>query len=357
MPRESRRKRVAKGIFRDDLGFAARVEVHRHREEKRFAGTTDLEEMKAWQDERRVELRRKHRTRTTLPGTFAHDAERYLAAVKAMPSYQMREADIQRWVGLFGARRRSTITGAEIAAALHRWATEPRAPGKKPYAESTCNHRRTAILHLFTLLDGPTAENPVRAIKKFREPDPQPRGYDYPTIRRILAKMSGLSAVRAAVLAYTGLPPAQLMKIEPDHVEWKKRRVWVQGRRKGKGTFGRYYPLLPEGLAAFRQFERAQAWGRYSTSSLRKAWLRACVAAKAKLGPPYDLRHSFATATYQVSDQRAAQVLLDHRDPRTSNRYIMGAVPGHVAAALPKLAALQRRRTGAPNRGTARKRA
>lgn len=356
MPRRGCRHRVARGIFRDSSGYAVRVEVLKHREEKRFPITADLQAMKDWQAERRVELRRLHKTRTSEPGTFERDAERYLAAVKGMPSFVMREADIDRWVREFRSRRRDTITTAEIAAVLHRWFTDPRAKGKPPYAANTVNHRRTALLHLFTLLDGPTAQNPVRAVKKFRPPDPQPRGYDYPTIRRILSKMTGKGLARASVLAYTGLPPKQVMEIESEHVNWQASRVLVQGRRKGAGTKARSYPLTPEGVAAFRLLDREGAWGKYSTSSLRKAWRRACVAAGAPIGRPYDLRHSFAAATYAVSDQRAAQELLDHRDPRTSDRYIMAAISGHVSAALPKLAALQRAprrgRTGTPKRGT-----
>jgi integrase len=353
MPRRSRRHRVARGIFRDDMGYAVRVEVEKHREEKRYPLTADVKAMKAWQEERRVELRRRHKARTATPGSFADDARRYLEAVKAMPSYVMRKADIERWSAEFGNRRRHTVNGAEIAAVLHRWATQPRAKGKKPYAASTVNHRRTALLHLYTLLDGPTAENPVRAIKKFREPDPAPRGYDYPTIRRILTHMSGKSAARAAVLAFTGIPPAQLMAIEPEHVNWPQAHVWVHGRRKGGGTVSRYYPLTSAAVEAFRELDAVNGWGRYSTSSLRKAFRRACVAAGVAIGRPYDLRHSFATEVYRVSDEGAAQVLLDHRDRRTTRRYTVGALEEHLRQALPKLAMAQQ--SGAPERGTGRK--
>lgn len=359
MPRRSARHRVAKGIFRDDAGFAVRVEVAKHREEKRYPRDADLRTMKDWQAERGVELRRRHKARSIEPGSFAADATRYLASVKGMASYVMRDADIQRWVVEFGHRRRATISGAEIAAVLHRWATEARPPRKAgekprlPYAASTINHRRTALLHLFTVLDGPTAENPVRAIKKFREPDAQPRGYSYATIRRILDHMTGPSAARAAVLAYTGLPPAQLMAIEPAQVNWAQAHVWVHGRRKGSGTKGRYYPLTPFAVDAFRALDAAKAWGAYSTSSLRKAFRRACADAGATIGRPYDLRHSFATELYRVSEQRVAQELLDHRDPRTTWRYTLGAAGDHIRVALPKLAAAQR--NGAPKRGPAKK--
>lgn len=355
MPRRSARHRVAKGIFRDDMGFAVRVEVAKHREEKRYSRDTDLRTMKDWQAERRVELRRRYKARTAEPGSFAADATRYLEAVRAMPTIAERRADIRRWCEVFGARRRQTIDASEISAVMNRWATEPRGAGEPPYAASTLNHRRTALLHLYAVLDGKAAVNPVRDVKKFREPDPQPRGYDYPTIRRILAHVSRKSAARLAVLAYTGIPPAQLMTVDPGHVNWAQSYVWLHGRRKGGGTRSRFYPLTPEGLGAFRLLDREEAWGRYSRSSLWKAFRRACAAAGAPIGRVYDLRHSFATELYRVSDRGAAQAMLDHQHGKTSDRYILGALAQHVSAALPKLALAQE--NGAPKRGATKKRA
>src|SRR5262249_7170764 len=141
------------------------------------------------------------------------------------------------------------------------WFTQPRSKeDKRPYGASTVNHRRTAILHMFTTLDGKDAPNPVRGIPKFREPDPKPKGYSYAVIRKVLAAVRGTKTrARLAVMAYTGLPPAQIMRIEPDHVDWRARKVWVQGRRKGKGTHGRLYPLTPEGVKAFRALDAAKA--------------------------------------------------------------------------------------------------
>ncbi len=362
MPRRGRRLRLAKGLFQDASGITARVEVCKQRDEQRFPLGTPLDQMKAWQERRKPELRQQAKRRAgAAPGTFAADCERYLAAVKGMPTYRWRADDIELWKIKFGERRRDTIGQAEIAAILHAWFTDPRSKtNKKPYSASTVNHRRTAILHLYTTIDGPDAPNPVRGIKKFREPDPPPKGYSYAAIRKILVAVTGAKTrARLAVMAYTGLPPAQIMRIAPEHVDWRARKVWVQGRRKGQGTTSRLYPLTPEGLKAFRALAAAQAWGRYSTSSARRDFRKACKAVGTTIGTPYDLRHSFAGETYQVSDERAAMEFLDHRDPRTTRRYIQGKVPIHIQRALPKLAAAQRApsrgRSGRQNRGSTRK--
>src|SRR6185295_12121548 len=52
---------------------------------------------------------------------------------------------------------------------------------------SAVNKRRTALQHLFTVLDGKSAPNPVKNVPKFREPDPRTR----PSLRRRFAACSG----------------------------------------------------------------------------------------------------------------------------------------------------------------------
>jgi len=38
------------------------------------------------------------------------------------------------------------------------------------------------------------------------------------------------------VLAFTGLPHAQIARLQPSHVDWNDCSVLVQGRKKGKGS-------------------------------------------------------------------------------------------------------------------------
>ncbi len=53
-------------------------------------------------------------------GTFAADAERYLRAVKTMPSFQDREKHIREWSAVFGKRRRRSIRAMKSARTWRR---------------------------------------------------------------------------------------------------------------------------------------------------------------------------------------------------------------------------------------------
>lgn len=329
---------------------------------KRFKPTASQAEMQDWRAAIRVDaLRReaKRSTRRIASGSFAEDVETYLKAVTTMPTYAEREAHLRGWVTAIGnddkgkPRKRSDITSDEIRAILQGWRLRgkrkiahvfdwrTRRPiivelGHVPMSESACNHRRTALMHLYTVLDGKSAVNPVRDVPRFREADPEPRGIPMAVVQTILDAMpDSATKARCLVMAWTGLPHATLMQIKPEHVQWETQTVYVPRRRKGKGTKARVMPLLPQGVHAFRQMATFEAWGAFSRDSLRGSLHRACDKVGVPRIRPYDLRHSFGTAAYEASgDIRAVQVLLDHSDAKLTARYTLGAVDVRVQATL-----------------------
>jgi len=222
------------------------------------------------------------------------------------------------------------ITADQIAAQLHAW--------RKTKAAATVNKRRTALMHLYTVLDGKALPNPVKDAPKFPEPAPAPRALPYAVIRQIFKVMpESRSKARLRVLAYTGIPPGQIATIHPTDVDWRARTVAVAGRQKGKGTRARVVPLTAHAVAAFRAMQRTNAWGPCSRTVLRRVFLRAV---HRVLGPdvtlaPYVLRHSFGTEVYRRSgDIRATQILLDHSTPQLTHRYTGAAVDPRVQAAI-----------------------
>ena len=68
-----------------------------------------------------------------------------------MASYGERERNIGLWTAEFGSRRRDSITTDEIAAVMQGWE-------QQGYAASTLNHRRGALMHLWSQLDGQNAD-------------------------------------------------------------------------------------------------------------------------------------------------------------------------------------------------------
>jgi integrase len=203
------------------------------------------------------------------------------------------------------------------------------------------NKRRTALMHLYSVLDGKEERNPVRDVPKFREPAPEPKGIPYPIVRQLFQQMrDGKSKARLMVLAYTGIPHAQMQQIQASDFDPAAATVRVPGRKKGAGTNARIVPLTPDGVRAFKAMARNEAWGTFSRSSLHKAFRRAChklpaLKASADQLTPYDLRHSFGTEVYRSSgDIRATQILMDHSTPTLTHRYTLAAVDPRVAAAV-----------------------
>lgn len=325
---------IGPGIRRTAHGFQAWVTVKGRTTFKRFPPSAGLREMRDW-----IATTRGEQLTSTSPfvkppkgrrGQFDSDARRYLDAVKAMPSYTDRKRDIDAWIAVFGSRSRRSITSDEIAAQLQSW----KLAGK---AASTINHKRTALQHLYTVLDGKAAYNPVRNVPKFREPAALPRGVDYAVLERVLAELpKGKHYARALVLAYTGIPPALLKRIRESDVDYEAGTVLVPERRKGRGAPARLVPLTDKGIAAFKAMRTYDAWGSFSKSRMGAMWKAA--QATAKVGAHirvYDLRHSYGAALYGATgDLHATAELLGHSSPTLTARYALAAVPARLQAAV-----------------------
>ena len=232
------------------------------RVEKRFPPSTPLRDIKAWRDEARVRLR--SGSGTAARSTFANDAARYLLSVRAIPTFTERRRHVELWIAGFGHRRRDTITTADIDEVLSRWLTDG-------LAASTVKHRRTALLHLWHRLDGKDAATPVR--RSFVPAEP--RGLPYSLVQELLDAMpeqgqgvkgrtrdaASKTKARLTLMAYTGLPPCTIKRLRPRDVRWDAGVVFIQGRRKGKGTRGQTIPLTSAGLEALRRFDELDCWG------------------------------------------------------------------------------------------------
>jgi len=361
-PKPRRPKSAETGVERlPDGKYRVWVKVLGRAYSKRFPAESGKIERRDWRAATRTAVliaAQKEEDEAPAPGTFAEDVHTYLAQVRTMPTFVQRERHLREWLAALGPdRTRASITPADIRTVLQRL----RAGGRpvvryardgegrsvreiakhQAYSASACNHRRTALMHFFTILDGKHAANPVRQVDKFREPDPEPRGLPMDTVARLLEAMGATkNRARAAVLAYTGIPHIQIEQIAESHVDEAARQVYVLGRMKGRGTKARIVRLLPDGLEAFKLMKRYEAWGEFSRSHFLTAVHRAC----RKIGileiRPYDLRHSFGTAAYKAGgDIGAVQKLLGHTSTKMTQRYTLGADDARITATLDALAA------------------
>lgn len=301
--------------------------------------------MRRWREDQRVADRHGLELDGQAARTLRDEIRDYLAQVQTMPTLRHRRDDLALWQKAFGPERpRKSITAGEIRAQLETW----RAAG---YAANTVNHRRTALMHLWSVLDGKTAPNPARDVPRYPD-DSQaapPRALSATAIALLLHFMrDSLTKARLCLMASTGWPQAQIMKLEPADIQWNVA-VFVRARRKGKGVAGTWLPLLPEAWIALEAFKKAGAWGDFRTSSMRNSLRRAAAKANAIMLPlalhaeladvtPYQLRHSFLTMIAVITkDDRAVQELGQHADLRTSHRYTGASVSPRVAEAMRKV--------------------
>lgn len=274
------------------------------------------------------------------PGGFAADVATYLAKPKiaAMPTCHQVTAHLALWVMALGGDRPSrTILRDDIERVIQAWLkpagpdgplTAPapeRARRKKAtrlsgLAPGTVKKRRTSLRSFFSvMLAGRT--NPVRGTTEPKGAKGRAREIDYLQIERVLAAMPtqrsvkrgaalalSLAPVRAAVLAFTGIPPGLLQKVTPQDLVLRgpKPTVLVTFRIKGSGQEARTLRLTEQGRRAFQRFHDCNAYGVAAYGKVNVAFQRAAASIgleqKVRI---YDLRHSFLSQMYRVTKDLA----------------------------------------------------
>ena len=389
------------GVYRDRRGYRAYVWVEGETFSKRFPRDKEtgelpsLVDVTAWQRHTRSDAERKLLPKHK-PGSFASDVETiYLPAVRAMPTYKERKSQMALWVAEFGELPRDQITPAMVKAVAARWRTQgPRAvqkwvPNKvtrrkertfelvpKPLAASTVNHRLRALENYFTVCNGLRGDNPVREVAEFDEDEGEARGLPLAIIEAILAKLPdrgyaprgkarldvSKAKARLHVMAWLGLPPAQLELLTSADFDEENKSLYVRRRAKGKGVVGGRVPVTAAGVEALKMLDAADAWGAFDQGVVRRAWKRAVDELRKELEAskdkrakkvakllahvvPYQLRHSHAAAVLQATGSLdVLQKLLRHGDRRTSERYARSQVPAWLAEAAELVEKVQEKR-------------
>lgn len=315
------------GVRRDQYGLRAYVKVGGIQRERRFPPDASLRTIQAWRDEVRVALRAVTPVRLT-SGTLGADIDRYLTLVAAMPTYAQRKDHLMLWKEALGASTlRLALTTDQIRAVLQQWKTEG-------FAAATCNKRRTALMHLFTVLDGKDARNPVRAVPKFQAADPLPRGRDPHTIDAHLKQaVRCRSRACCRVMLWTGLRPEELQRAEPDDLDLEAGTVVV---RTAKGGRARVVPLNSYAKSAWREFDHEDAWHHVPKAAPLGRWLKATT--KMLSLRVYDLRHSYGTAlAIRQTRLDVIGALMGHSTLELTRRYTLAAVTPDAMAATSKL--------------------
>lgn len=304
-----REKRLARGIWQTPSGYRVIVRIGDQLERKRFPPTYTLDALKTWRDDH-IRLRR---PKKSARGTFSEDVAAYLKAVAGMPTFSDRKRQIEAWVnGRDPKFARWRLTPAIIRTQLTEWKSEG-------LANNTVNHRRTALSHLYTVLDGKNAYNPVREVKPFPLPPPIKRGVPMAVVVNVLQHIQGeKTRARLEVLAWTGLRPSELARLTPAHVDLKNGIALIP---TAKGGPPREIPFR-RARAAWKKLVHLNALGPFSKGSARKSLRLACQKAQSPYFRIYDLRHSYLSALRQSgADLSDVQAVAGHSDIKLTRRY------------------------------------
>ena len=407
-------RQLPPGIRKHGAGYQVEVRVTGHpRYLQPFPAGTPIEEMVKARATKKKELQRSAPARGTA-GSIRTDVRDCLKAHAAdgEQSLRAREQLLAFWVAEFGARASLTIKPWEIRAVRDRWLTvgpkivyrdKQRVAIAAPLSASTVNNRLRALEHLYTVIYGRKADNPVREVAEATEPEGEARGLPYEVVEALLAQMpdqryrpvvtaeqiatikatprsvsgvalarqlgisdqivsrvrtgrltkpstrdgASLTKLRLRVMAYVGLSQNELAGIAPGDLHLDDEPPWVRikGRKKGRGTRSTAQPLTEQGADALCALVAAGGLGAFSTASMRSSFLRACKKLE-ETGielpgiRPYDFRHSFASEVFaRTGDLKVTQLLMRQKDERTTLRYGKGAIPTVLAAAIAKLRA------------------
>lgn len=332
-----------KGIRPWKGGWQAYVRVQGHLYTKQYPKDTALEVMKAW---RLVQQLPPAPVPEPPPAPvvagLAHDIAAYLPRVSAMPTHAQTVRHLLTWVRVLGADRdRAEITPEELEATYQTWLQAGLSPGE-------VRKRRSVLSAFYTRLEGRGGRNPAKASRAPRADRPVIRDLPPLTAMRILDGMrESKTKARLEVIAWTGLPPSILSKIQPQDLDLDAQTVRVQPRQKGSGAPARTLSLLPQAVDAFRRFHQLDAYGPFSVDAANTNFK---LAAK-RLTPPivgirlYDLRHGFATMLYRATHDLAttARFLL-HSTTKITERYAAGAAADVDRAAVAKVGELLSRK-------------
>lgn len=323
------------GIRRMRAGWQAYVYAGGRTHTQQFAITTPLETMQAWRRTTAGAHTAPPRVRTG-PTSLAASLVAYERIRHGMPTLSERMHQLRVWADVLGPLRdRSTVTRLEVE-------THLRAMAAQGYAPQTVRHYRTALRHLYVVLDGVDAPNPARRAWVPPVPAPAVRTLTPDQVVRLLGQVqSPLLHARLSLMWTTGLPPALIKQIDPaTDIDVAHARLRVQPRRKGAGTTETWLPVDAAALDACQAMTDVGGWGTADWNNLRRDTLAAARRAGLSHVRPYDLRHARGALLYAVSgDLATVSRLLLHASLATTRRYAAAAAASVDAATVAKAGA------------------
>lgn len=320
------------GIRLERGRYRAYVRVKGRLIARRFADGTTLEAVLAWRELAHAAATVKALTQPPPDPakSLKRDLKMYLRLKRKLPTYDTRRQMMADWLQALGETRdRCTVTPSDVAAVLAEW------EAAYGYAASTLNHYRSALSDFYNRMD-PDGANPVKGVPKRREPQQEPRALDPAVVQALFAAMPpGKAHAMMQVMYATGLRPAQVRKVTRLDLDLGRKRMLAPGRSKGAGTGPRWKPLTDLAVEAWHAYDRMNGWSGVRGVTLLIVFRRAAAVVRREHpdwylpaeASPYWLIHSVGTEMYAATgDLAQTQLFMGHKDPRTTLRYVGGAI-------------------------------
>lgn len=349
-----KRIRLATGIYQDQYGIS--IVIRGSEKGNRYPLGTPLAQLRRIRKEKLDEA-----GAIVRGGTVSRDIDAYLETLPIGRARQQAATECEHWRGVFGDRASADLKPIEIRQQLAAW--------EHDFSKKHLNNLIHRLRAVFSASHG-RALNPALDVKVYTVRYDDARAIPYAWIERIISGMPdrgrpvkgeklapvNLAQLRLRVMAYTGLSQMMLQRVEPQHLDLRKKTVYVSMRLKGHGVVGDTVKLTDRGVKAFRALVQANGLGPFSTRSLAHCWSRAItrerkkwIEAEAKRARPrpwplgddvraYDLRHSFGTWSLAVGgDLSATAHQLRHRNLNTTGRYAKAAAALRAELAVAKM--------------------
>ena len=242
MPPKGHRQKLEghPGIFRVGDSLTAKVQVGSGRDartaEKAFDRGTSIKEIKRWQDDKRVELRKE--VPTVARGSIEAETPSYLERCEKRPaSLGSKRSEMKAWVAEIGHLRRHQVKPEHIDRAIAAWLASD-------VSKKTVLNRCRTLHHFYvTMADDKKVKTPLDNVDIPRPSKRKPAFVSVAIIKRVEKKLRPYPLEHAyyLVTTSTGLRPAQIDRLRPTLTAADVRGgvVMIEG---GKG--GEAIPLV-----------------------------------------------------------------------------------------------------------------